>query len=147
MLSIAYRGQILFLSMEVYVQIVHCLCWIDHVWSSKKCVCCACDPNECLSAPSICFVCVFVCRKLSSSFRAGSQVFVRLMLFLCVILHTMSLGKSNCFFLLGCTNFLKLCMAKYYNFSLFHSIQVCQKIIVLPVMYLLYKTLVCYIHF
>ena len=22
-------------------------------------------PNECLSAPSICFVCVFVCRKLS----------------------------------------------------------------------------------
>ena len=24
-----------------------------------------CDPNERLSAPSICFVCVFVCRKLS----------------------------------------------------------------------------------
>ena len=22
------------------------LCWIDHVWSSKECVCCACDPNE-----------------------------------------------------------------------------------------------------
>ena len=38
---------------------------IDHVWSSKECVCCACDPNERLSAPSICFVCVFVCRKLS----------------------------------------------------------------------------------
>ena len=35
----------------------------DHVWSSKECVCCACDPNERLSAPSICFVCVFVCRK------------------------------------------------------------------------------------
>ena len=28
-------------------------------------VCCACDPNERLSAPSICFVCVLVCRKLS----------------------------------------------------------------------------------
>ena len=41
------------------------LCWIDHVWSSKECVCCACDPNKHLSAPSICFVCVFVCRKLS----------------------------------------------------------------------------------
>ena len=41
------------------------LCWIDHVWSSKECVCCACDPNERLSAPSICFVCVFVCRNLS----------------------------------------------------------------------------------
>ena len=38
------------------------LCWIDHVWSSKECVCCACDPNERLSAPSICLVCVFVCR-------------------------------------------------------------------------------------
>ena len=22
------------------------LCWIDHVWSSKECVCCACDPNK-----------------------------------------------------------------------------------------------------
>ena len=40
-------------------------CWIDHVCSSKECVCCACDPNERRSAPSICFVCVFVCRKLS----------------------------------------------------------------------------------
>ena len=33
------------------------------LWSSKECVCCACDPNERLSAPSICFV--FACRKLS----------------------------------------------------------------------------------
>ena len=41
------------------------LCWIDHVWPFKECVCCACDPNKRLSAPSICFVCVFVCRKLS----------------------------------------------------------------------------------
>ena len=41
------------------------LCWIDHVWSSKECVCCACDPNERISAHSICFVCVFVCQKLS----------------------------------------------------------------------------------
>ena len=32
----------------------------------QECVCCACDPNERLSAPSICFICVFVCRKLSS---------------------------------------------------------------------------------
>ena len=31
----------------------------------RVCVCCACDPNEHLSAPSICFVCVFVCWKLS----------------------------------------------------------------------------------
>ena len=50
--------------MDVLVRVV-VLCWIDHVWSSKECVYCACDPNERLSAPSICFVCVFVCRKLS----------------------------------------------------------------------------------
>ena len=60
------------------------LCWIDHVWSSKACVCCACDPNERLSALSIClFVLLY-----------GSQVFALLMLFLCVILHTISSGKS-----------------------------------------------------
>ena len=35
------------------------------VWSSNECVCCACNPSERLDAPSICFVCVFVCRKLS----------------------------------------------------------------------------------
>ena len=28
------------------------------------CVVVLCDPNEYLSAPSICFVCVFVCRKI-----------------------------------------------------------------------------------
>ena len=38
---------------------------LDRHVSSKECVCCACYPNECLSAPFICFVCVFVCRKLS----------------------------------------------------------------------------------
>ena len=46
------------------------LCWIDHVWSSIECVCCACGPSERLDAPSICFVCVFVCRKVISSFRS-----------------------------------------------------------------------------
>ena len=67
------------------------LCWIYHVWTSKGCVCCACDPNERLSAPSICFVCVLYSEENSSfrSLRAGSQVFALLMLFLCVILHTM----------------------------------------------------------
>ena len=37
--------------------------WIDHVWFSKEYEWCACDPSERLDAPSICFVCVFVCRK------------------------------------------------------------------------------------
>ena len=48
---------------------VEVLCWIDRVWSSKECACCACDPCVHLSVPSIGFVCVFVCRKLSSHLR------------------------------------------------------------------------------
>ena len=40
------------------------LCWIDRVWSSTECVCCPCDPSVHLSVSYICFVCVFVCRKL-----------------------------------------------------------------------------------
>ena len=27
--------------------------WIEYVWSSKECVCCACDPSVHLDAPSI----------------------------------------------------------------------------------------------
>ena len=44
-------------------------------------MCCACDPSVDLSVPFIGFVYVFVCRKLSPH--------ILLMLFLCVILHTM----------------------------------------------------------
>ena len=54
---------------------VEVLCWIDRVWSSTECACCALDPSVHLSIPSICFVCVFVCQKLSPRLRAGSQVF------------------------------------------------------------------------
>ena len=60
-------------------------------------MCCACDPNEHLSDPFICFFLCFCMSEVISSFRslrAGSQVFALLMLFLCVILHTMSSGKS-----------------------------------------------------
>ena len=54
--------------------------WLDHALLDRsiECVCCACGPSERLDAPSICFVCVFVCRKVISSFRslrAGSHVF------------------------------------------------------------------------
>ena len=59
-------------------------------------MCCACGPTERLDAPFICFVCVFCMSGVISSFRGlrtGSQVFALLM-FLCVILHTMSSGKS-----------------------------------------------------
>ena len=46
---------------------VCCGALLDRPWMvfQRVCVCCVCDPNERLSAPSICFVCVFVCRKLS----------------------------------------------------------------------------------
>ena len=44
---------------------VEVLCWIDRVWYSKECACCACDPSVYLSVPSIGFVYAFVCRKLS----------------------------------------------------------------------------------
>ena len=59
------------------------LCRIDRVWSSKECACCACDPSVNLSVPSIGFVYVFVCRKLSSfrSLRVGSHMFALDMLF------------------------------------------------------------------
>ena len=53
--------------------------WIDHVWFSKECVC---------------FCCMSEIISSFMSLSAGSQVFALLMLFLCVILHTMSSGKS-----------------------------------------------------
>ena len=52
--------------VEVEVEV---LCWIDRVWSSQECACCACDPSMHLSVPSIGFVYVFVCRKLSTHLR------------------------------------------------------------------------------
>ena len=63
---------------------VKVFCWIDHVWSSKECVCCACDPSVHLDVPSICFVRVCVVSEVISTFRslrAGSQVMALLMLF------------------------------------------------------------------
>ena len=47
-----------------------------------------------LSVPSIGFVYVFVCRKSSPHLGVWEMVFALLMLFLCVILHTMWSGKS-----------------------------------------------------
>ena len=38
---------------------------LDRPWSSKDCVRYACDHSVRLDYPSICFVCVCVCRKLS----------------------------------------------------------------------------------
>ena len=67
------------------------------MYGLPECVCCACDPNERLSAPSIflkkifgkiyyyMFCLCFCMSEVISSFRslrAGSQVFALLMLFL-----------------------------------------------------------------
>ena len=49
--------------------LVEVLCWIGRVCSSKECEYCACDPSVHLSVPSIGFVYVFVCRKLSPHLR------------------------------------------------------------------------------
>ena len=69
---------------------VEVLCWIDRVWSSKECVCCACDPSVNLDVPSM-GLCLCMSEVIYSfrSLRAASQVFAVLMLFLCVNLHTM----------------------------------------------------------
>ena len=62
----------------------------------RVCVCCACDPNERqVLLPYVLFMFLYVGSDSSfKSLRAGSQVFDLLMLFLCVILHTMWWGKS-----------------------------------------------------
>ena len=52
--------------IEVWVEV---LCWIHRVWYSKECACCACDPSVHLSIPSIGFVYVYVCRKLTPRLR------------------------------------------------------------------------------
>ena len=44
---------------------------LDSLWYSKECACCACDPIVHLSVPSIGFVCVCVCRRLSPHLRVG----------------------------------------------------------------------------
>ena len=63
----------------------------------RVCVCCACVA-QCASRCSFyTFRVCFCMSEVISSFRsvrAGSQVFALLMLYLCVILHTMWSGKS-----------------------------------------------------
>ena len=54
------------------------LCWIDRVWCSKESACCVIDPRVHLSVPSIGFVYVFVCRKLSPHLRVCSPYVVSL---------------------------------------------------------------------
>ena len=53
---------------------VEVLGWIDSVWTSKECACCACDPSVHLSVPSIGPDYVFVCRRLSHNLRVESWV-------------------------------------------------------------------------
>ena len=47
----------------------------------------------CTRVAWVCLVCLLLCKEEGSS-PAGSQVFALLMLFLCVMLHTVSSGKS-----------------------------------------------------
>ena len=63
-----------------------------------ECVCCACSLSERLDAPFMFCLCSCMLEVISSfrSLRAGSQVFALLMLFLCVILHTICLRIRAC---------------------------------------------------
>ena len=67
--------------------------------------------------PSICIVCCM--SEVISSFRslrATSQVFALLMLFICVILHTMSSDKS----------LQLLCISFWYGVLVCHQYDVCE---------------------
>ena len=74
---------------------VELLCWIDHVWSSKECEYCICDLYLSVFLYRVC-LCFYMLKVIFSvkGLRARSQVFALLMVFLCVILHTMWSGKS-----------------------------------------------------
>ena len=63
--------------MEVF-SVEEAVCWIDRECSSKEYACCACDPSVHLSIPSIGFLYVFVCWKLSPHLRVGSPYVVSL---------------------------------------------------------------------
>ena len=58
-------GVVAILLLNIIAVWVEVPCWIDRVWSSKECACCACDPSVHLSIHSIVFLNVLVCRKLS----------------------------------------------------------------------------------
>ena len=69
------------------------------MYGLPKNVCCVCDPSIHLDVPSIGFVCVgCACRKLSPHFGVCELdhrcLLSSVMLFLCVILHTMWSGES-----------------------------------------------------
>ena len=49
----------------ILLNVMELLCVLGGALLDIECVCCACGPSRRLDAPSICFVCVFVCWKLS----------------------------------------------------------------------------------
>ena len=106
---------------------VEVLCWIDCGWSSKECACSACDHSVHLSVPSIGFVYVCLCMSefisSSKSLRVGSQVFALLMLFLCVILHTMWPRKR--LYVLCILLFCVLCLSAIGMMVLKNMLAVC----------------------
>ena len=83
------------------------LYWIDHIWSSIECVCVVPVVPVSVRCSFHMFCLCFCMSEVIFSFRSlrtGSQVFAFLILFLCVILHTMSSGRSLqllCIFLFG----------------------------------------------
>ena len=66
---------------DVWLEMLY---WIDHVWASKRCVCCGCGPSERLDAPSM-FVFVLVCQMLSLHFGVWELDHRRLVSLCCFI--------------------------------------------------------------
>ena len=91
-----FKQLAIFLGVVVILllNVMEVFCWIDRVWSSKEYVFDISVHLRC-SFHKFC-LCVCMSEVISSfrSSRVGSHVFALLMLFLCVILHTMCSGKS-----------------------------------------------------
>ena len=45
---VIFLGVVVILLLNIMEVLVEGLCWINRVWSSKACVCCACDPSVCI---------------------------------------------------------------------------------------------------
>ena len=64
------------------------------MYGLPKIVCCACDSSLRLDASSKCFMFVHVISSFKSLIAGSHVLLAFLILFLCVILHTMLSGKS-----------------------------------------------------
>ena len=100
------------------------LCWIDHVWYSKYCVCCTCYPSMHINVPSI--GCVSVCRKLSLHLRVWEldhMCFPTSCFFL--IVHTVWSGNKRKYYKKERWHWITLLLNDRFQFERNHSMGIC----------------------